>query len=197
MRLHGIFTACALGAALSFNTFAATVWTGPPTVFSKTGAETTQDVLTANVSLTRGNGSVLFNPLGGDGGPNPLTTPSDTEWAFRGLGGNPGDSTFGAGNFMALSFDTFVNALGGFGAGGGAGGGLGDNIVGRPGVLHLISDDIYLDITFSVWDTALAGAAMSYTRSTVPVPAALPLLAAALGVLGWRGRAALLGEVTS
>jgi hypothetical protein len=64
-----------------------------------------------------------------------------------------------------------------------------DTAIGRnavrfgPGVVHLISDDIYLDINFTSWTQGgdVNGGGFSYTRSTpgaspVPEPATATLL---------------------
>jgi hypothetical protein len=58
-----------------------------------------------------------------------------------------------------------------------------------PGVLHVISNDIYLDITFASW-TQQTGGGFSYTRSTpveapVPEPSSAALLI--VGVVAWVG----------
>jgi hypothetical protein len=191
MRIHAFVIACLFGIGPVSSAYAATVWTGPESTFFKTGAEptTVQDVLTAGVSLTRGASQFLFNPLGGDVASGP-TTPTGTEWAFAGLDGNPVGLDFSASNFAALSFDTFLSSLGGPGVpgGGAAGGGIGNVILDQPGVVHLIAEDVYFDIQFLQWGSAVTGGNVEFARSTVPVPAALPLLASALGFLGIRRR---------
>ena len=49
------------------------------------------------------------------------------------------------------------------------------NIVGTPGILHLISDDIYLDIQFTGWGVGFGGGgAFSYQRA--PEPATVTML---------------------
>jgi hypothetical protein len=53
-------------------------------------------------------------------------------------------------------------------------------MIGKDAVLHLIADDIYLDIKFLSW-TAGGGGGFSYERSTVPEPSSLILLAALAG----------------
>ena len=174
---------CCLAFAATLN--AATVWTGPMVEFSKDGfADPTlaenQDALTLAVSLTRGSIQGLYNIAQepfyeGSGG-----SPIDTEWAFQGLNGNP-DSGVTAQNFAALNFGDWRVALGSQ---------AGNNILDRPGVLHLISDDIYLDILFTEWGVgSTSGGSVSYLRaSPVPVPAAAWMLASALGVLGFLRR---------
>jgi len=43
------------------------------------------------------------------------------------------------------------------------------SMVGRDAVLHLITEDIYIDITFTAWGTSGAGS-FTYRRSTASVP---------------------------
>ncbi len=141
---------------------AATVWTGSAVSFSKAPfanptLASNQDSLTSNVALTRGNNEGLYNAqletsYGG------AASPVDTEWAFAALNGNP-SSGVTAGNFAALTFTGWAASLGGPPD-------LQGNIVGRAGVLHLITDDIYLDITFTSWAGGDVGGGFAYTRSS-------------------------------
>lgn len=166
------------------------VWNGPMIAFTKPDfADWTlpvnQDRLTDNVWLTRANILPLFNiavePSSMAG------SPSDTEWAFGPTQpGNPGPIS--ASNHANLVFESFVLSL--------------DQRIGlnavpySPGVLHLISDDIYLDIAFTSWTQAMsdeAGGGFSYIRSTpgqppVPEPASatLLILGAAVGAAARR-----------
>ena len=112
------------------------------------------------------------------------TSPLDTEWAFGPTQpGNPGPIT--ASNFANLAFAPFAPALGQE---------IGRNAVGYgPGVLHLISNDIYLDIRFTSWtqgDQLLAGGGFSYIRSTpgeAPIPEPSPAALLMVGVVTWVG----------
>ncbi len=73
------------------------------------------------------------------------TSPAGTEWAE----GNSAD-------IATLTFITFQCAVG-------------NNLrlsVGRSFVLHLIEDDIYLDIAFISWTVRRNNGGFSYTRST-------------------------------
>jgi hypothetical protein len=167
------------------------VWNGPSITFTKPDfADWTlpanQDRLTNDVWLTRRATRPLFNILVEDSADIP-TSPLDTEWAFGPTQpGNPGPIT--ASNFANLVFQPFVPAL--------------DRAVGNnavrygPGVLHLISNDIYLDIRFTSWSQEIGGG-FSYVRSTpvqtpVPEPSTAALfLVGALGVrvvARWRTR---------
>jgi hypothetical protein len=155
------------------------VWTGPSLTFTKADfadwmLPANQDRLTDRVWLTRGPTHPLFNiaaePLYMGG------SPSDTEWAFGPTQpGNPGPVS--ASNHANLVFDNFFLSL--------------DRQVGHnavafgPGVLHLISDDIYLDIRFTSW-TQEFGGGFSYIRSTpdqspVPEPTTATLLLVGAG----------------
>jgi hypothetical protein len=165
------------------------VWNGPSITFAKPPdfADPTlpanQDRLTDHVWLTRGDIRQLFN-IRVESGADTRESPLDTEWAFGPTQpGNPGPIT--ASNHANLVFDAFVPALGN---------GVGDNILSfGPGVLHLISDDIYLDIKFTSWKIG-GGGDFSYVRSTpsqapVPEPASAALLvtgAAWVGMLAGR-----------
>jgi len=164
------------------------VWNGPSITFAKPPdfADPTlpanQDRLTNNVWLTRGDTRQLFN-IRIEAGAEPRESPLDTEWAFGPTQpGNPGPIT--ASNHANLVFEPFVPALGN---------GVGDNILSfGPGVLHLISDDIYLDITFTSWRIG-GGGNFSYIRSTplqspVPEPTSAALLVTAAAWVGLMAR---------
>jgi hypothetical protein len=164
------------------------VWNGRSITFTKPDfADWTlpanQDRLTNDVWLTRKNISPLFNILIEEFAED-RTSPFDTEWAFGPTQpGDPGPIT--ASNFANLVFAAFVPAL--------------DLAVGRnavrygPGVLHLISNDIYLDIRFTSWtqgDPRPPGGGFSYIRSTpveapIPEPSSAALLI--VGVVAWVG----------
>ena len=171
--------------ALATAVDAATVGTGPTVEFSKadfadqTLAEN-QDRITPLVWLTRGVNQGLFNIAQEDAYQQfQGISPAGTLWAFEGLNGNTASGEdFNAENFGALIFDEWASALGG-------GGGLRFNIVNTPGVVHLVDDDIYLDIVFTEW-TPQSGGGFAYERSSViPIPAAAWLMASALGLLGF------------
>ena len=119
-----------------------------------------QDAITPNVAITRGAVEGIYNAAT-ETGYNRFTSPADTAWAFSGSNGNP---TFafgeGAENYTTLTFADWAPAT--------------DmsppSSVGRPGVVHLISDDIYIDIMFTAWGAGGgAGGGFSYIRA-VPEP---------------------------
>ena len=136
------------------------VWNGPSIAFAKPDfadwtLPSNQDRLTNDVWLTRRNTRPLFNIVIEEFAED-RTSPLDTEWAFGPTQpGNPGPIT--ASNFANLAFAAFAPALGQE---------IGLNAVRYgPGVLHLISNDIYLDIQFTSW-TQQSGGGFSYIRST-------------------------------
>lgn len=164
---------------------AATVFTGFDVSFNKAvlsdaSLVENQDHITDNVRLTRGLNGGLFNIV--QESQFELTSPVDTEWAFADFNNNP--SNLSATDFATLTFSDFTTALGGRNQ-------VGNTLaVERVGVLHLISDDIYLDIRFLSWGVRRAGeaGAFSYQRaelSSVPIPASVSLFFSALVGLGF------------
>ena len=140
------------------------VWSVSPITFSKAALAdpllaANQDRITADVWLTRGNVAGLFNAAVESFYDDP--SPAGTRWAFSGLG-NPTGSAFSADNYSNLEFSSWVDSLGGRGV-------LQSNILNRPAVLHLVNQDIYIDITFNEW--ANGEGRFSYTRASAPATA--------------------------
>jgi hypothetical protein len=127
----------------------ATVWTGPVLTFTETTTDPTlainQDQMTANVWITRGGVQGIFNAktetLFTHG-----SSPADTEWA----NGNLAD-------YASLSYTDWNTWAKGVNPGP-------PSTVGVAAVVHLISEDIYLGITFTFWGGS-AGL-FSYQRTT-------------------------------
>lgn len=140
---------------LFFNThiFAQTIWNGPITTFTKAnGADWTQqanqDRITPNVWITRKDTQGIFNIKTESGYDNiGNTSPDDTEWAF-------GTTS----NLGSLTFNTWHATITGNPPG----------MVGLDMVVHLITDDIYIDLKFTSWTAAAGGGGFSYQRSTDP-----------------------------
>ena len=136
-------------------------WTGPRiTVTKADNADWTlaenQDRITDNVWITRQNNQFLFNIVNEstyDGGCGSLL-PSDTEWALGTIADGVDTLTFQPAiqsNFWDCSPPSAV---------------------GMNAVLHLISDDIYIDFTLLSWTNNNGGGGFSYERSTPSVPQA-------------------------
>jgi len=127
------------------------IWTGATMVFTKANnadfnLEASQDRITNIVWITRGNsGGGIFN-IATENSYTSFISPSDTEWAF-GVTANLG----------ALTFDDFQHTHGS----------NAPSIVNQDMVLHLISEDIYIDIKFTSWTQGPElGGGFSYERST-------------------------------
>lgn len=123
------------------------IWNGPKIIFEKiSGADWTleanQDFLTENVVLTRKNTQGLFN-IANESGYNYLS-PSDTEWAM----GTTAD-------FSDLYFSNWREAMQW----------CPPCQINQDFVIHLITDDIYVDVKILSWDD-MSGGAFSYERST-------------------------------
>ena len=132
----------------------ADVWDGPSIEFTKTGfsdwtlAEN-QDFITSNVIITRANTQGIFN-IAQEASYSAFSSPADTEWAFG--------TTADLGTLSFFDWQTWN----------------GSNppaMVGQDAVLHLISEDIFIDIRFTAWGIGTgAGGSFSYIRSTNSIP---------------------------
>ena len=152
----------------------AVVWDGPEITFVKPADSLEADHLTQTVAITRDVERGIFNILR-ESSFTRRSSPIGTSWAFAGLNGNPSDNTFNAANHENLNFTNWEDSL--------ITGQVGLNILNRAGVLHLIDEDIYLDITFIEWVNAIdgtAGGAFTYIRRTPsviaePAPVSVPI----------------------
>jgi len=159
LLLLGLSVFCVLGF-LSQPTNATTVWSGLTKTFSKSSftdptLPENQDRLTANVSFSRGSSGGLLNiatELFFDQG----TSPADTLWATE---LNNDSTTVSAENHANLTvwqpwFDAYQLGPGTHGA----------TLTGVNAVVHLLTDDIYLDIKFTSWSAGTNGF-FSYERA--------------------------------
>ena len=128
---------------------AQSIWNGPTLTFTKADnanptLEVNQDRITPNVWLTRGNnGGQLYNAKT-ESDSSKSTSPDDTRWAFG--------TTSSLGS---LTFSTFRGTS------------KPRNAVGQNMVMHLVTDDIYIDIKITSWTSGNnSGGGFSYERST-------------------------------
>jgi len=127
---------------------AQTIWTGPTMTFTKanyadwTLAEN-QDRITDNVWITRADIEGIFNIVT-ESSYTEEFSPEDTEWAF----GTTADA-------LTLSYDSWEEAIG-----------TPPEMIDLDMVVHLITDDIYIDIKFTAWTGGGNGGGYTYMRST-------------------------------
>ncbi|WP_339837883.1 thrombospondin type 3 repeat-containing protein [uncultured Maribacter sp.] len=130
------------------------IWDGPKLIVEKisntdwTEAEN-QDFLTDNVILTRDDNKSLFN-IAKEASYDEMNhqSPLDTEWAH----GTTAD--LGTLNFSPWAYDmSFIEWCP-------------PCFENREFVLHLISDDIYIDVKILSWEEEFRGGGFSYERST-------------------------------
>lgn len=135
---------------LDQSSFAQTIWDGPYETFEKESnadwtLEENQDRITDLVWITRKSNQGIFN-IAAEGGYAMNVSPVGTEWAM----GNTDD-------LGTLIFTDWRGAVGGNPV----------SSLDQPMVLHLIEEDIYIDLTFQVWQS-FSGGAFTYKRRTDP-----------------------------
>lgn len=151
------FFAVILYLGFFLNTIVAqTIWTGPVTTFTKVdGADWTQeanqDRITNNVWITRANSQGIFN-IKNETSYIFNVSPTDTRWAF-GTTSNIGSLTFDSWEKTITAASPISPTT---------------NMVGKNMVLHLITDNIYIDIKFLSWSSGGSGGlgGFSYERTT-------------------------------
>jgi hypothetical protein len=130
--------------------FAQTIWDGPYETFEKVSnadwtLEENQDRITDLVWITRKTNQGIFN-IAAESGYIMNVSPVGTEWAMG--------STE---NLAELIFDDWRSTVGG----------NPQSSLDQEMVLHLIEEDIFIDITFQEWQS-LSGGAFRYKRRTDP-----------------------------
>jgi hypothetical protein len=141
---------------------AQTVWSGFDVQFAKAlFADPTmpenQDRITESVWITRSTNQGLFN-ASVEGGFSEGVSPQDTEWATALMPANAGEE-IAASNWADLTFDDWVNAYGGSGSML-----LPTRLLNNNAVVHLITDNVYLDLRFTNWSGP--GGSFAYERGT-------------------------------
>lgn len=144
------FSLCGCGLPLFTvpATAAPTIWTGPTISYTQPGTDPTQsanqDRLTDSVWITRGPSMGIFNAVTESSYTHDVS-PTGTRWAYGSLA-----------NYATLTYAPWEVWNGK----------KPPTMVGQDAVLHLIAEDIYLSIKFTVWPGILGG--FSYERSTPP-----------------------------
>ena len=151
-------TAALLAAPAAAQTF----YEGYGVSFSKTGfadpsLEANQDRITDSVWITRATTKGIYNAAVEPSYNALAGSPADTEWAYGTIADGLGTLTFSDWKSWHGSNPP--------------------SSVGQNAVLHLISEDIYLDIRFTAWGVGPgSGGSFGYERAAVPAPAAPALL---------------------
>ena len=148
--------------SLTTNLNAQTIWNGPLMTFTKAAfanhtLAANQDRITASTWITRAGIRGIFNIFSETSYIDDIS-PSNTEWATGTLA-----------NYATLTYLPWQIW----------GGGINNipSIVGRAAVLHLISENIYIGITFTSWGVgAGSGGSFSYQRTTAPIAAPVRLV---------------------
>lgn len=142
---------------VNHNGFSQNIWTGEKTTFVKGNfdnplVESSQDRITDLVWITRGNSNVLFNAKTESSATiSGLISPEDTEWA-EGTTNNLNNLVFTDFKNSAPKEGSTIRVK---------------EMVGRNYVLHLITDDIYIDLKMLSWRSGgNGGGGFSYERST-------------------------------
>jgi hypothetical protein len=157
-----LLTVVAAGVHASTGNATPLVYTGYSVAFAKAAfADGTlpenQDRIVYDVAITRGSSRGIFNVAQEQSYQDSLS-PQGTAWAFP--YNNPG-ATLSAATWSQLVFQPWQTAHGGAGSGPPA-------TVGQNAVLHLVDQDIYLDIRFTAWGmSASSGGSFSYDRARV------------------------------
>ncbi|WP_157983118.1 T9SS type A sorting domain-containing protein [Psychroflexus aestuariivivens] len=149
--IHTLFIIIVIFISNENGANAQTVWTGSTTTFTKENnvdwtLEDNQDRITDNVWITRAINQGIFNIVTEDSYSDFLS-PADTEWAI----GTTAD--IGSLTFQNWEDTSESNP---------------PSLVNQDMVVHLITDDIYIDIKFTSWQSGGAGGGFAYERSTDP-----------------------------
>lgn len=149
---------------------ATVIWNGPSVTYSKIARSNwtlpeNQDRITPLVWLTRANTQGMFN-IARESSYTTVSSPLGTEWAY----GTTAD-------FASLIYTNWETWTGGPGSGP-------PSTLGRDAVVHLIDEDIYLDIKFTAWGYTTGS--VSYVRSSegIPEPSGIALLGIGTLLLG-------------
>lgn len=163
MRTLGLVLILFVGSLLtSVTTAAPLIYTGNEITFTKTPwsdytLSANQDSILYDVIITRGDTRGIYN-IAQEESYADNSSPAGTAWAFT--HNNP-SMTLAATNWAALNFTDWQSSLGG-------GGSLATAILDGDAVLHIVDQDIYLDIRFTSWGVGSdSGGGFSYERAEI------------------------------
>lgn len=144
-KYRPILITCSLLSLALTSVDAATIWNGPAQTFTKANntdctLSANQDRITPQTWITRDLTAGLFN-IAKESTSSTLS-PTNTEWAYGSTTNMP---------------TTFTNWYGWNGHNP-------TNTIGKPAVVHLISEDVYIDIKFTAF-TSGGGGGFAYERS--------------------------------
>jgi hypothetical protein len=147
----------ALMATAVHSVHGATIWFGPTNTFIQFSPNAT-DQLTPHVALTRGGNKALYN-----------TAPPSSEGFFDEFGVSPMDTMWAYGSITnpTINPSTYLNFQTMVALRSAAQPNFAGAILNQPMVVHLVSEDIYLSVTFTAWGQHGAGG-FTYKRSTPP-----------------------------
>jgi hypothetical protein len=154
--------AIVLQVALIGTAAAQAVWSGLTFEFNRPSGATPapRDMITPSVHLTRGTTQGIYNAAPGKDFFYHDAAPSGTRWATS---INNAGKLIEATNHANLTFATWLNAYGGFG--------IGNVIEGEKAVVHLVDENIYMDLQFTDWvdgRTEGGGGGFTYLRAEPP-----------------------------
>lgn len=148
MRINFTLFTC-LCLLLTTSGFTQVIWDGPTITFTKANnadfnLEQNQDRLTDDIWITRKANKGIFN-IATESDYVEDVSPEGTEWAFG--------TTADVGSLTFDDWETTVMENP-------------PSMVGQDMVVHLITDDIYIDIKFTSWQGSNAGGGFAYERSS-------------------------------
>ena len=136
----------------SYNLNSQTVWTGSKITFTKANnadwnLPANQDRITSTIWITRKNSKGIYN-IATESAYVEDVSPADTEWA---LGTTANYNTLTYDDWETVTRPSELAHL---------------DLPGKEFVVHLITEDIYIDLKFLSWTSGGAGGGFSYERST-------------------------------
>lgn len=151
----GLSIACsAVAAPLIYSGYGVTF---SKAAFASTSDPANQDRIVGGVALTRASSRGLFN-IAVEGAFTDNVSPTGTRWAFK---SNNGGVEPDINDWATLTFDDWQTSLGGSQS-------LATNITDGGAVVHLVEQDIYIELRFTDWGIGSGtGGRFTYERSEI------------------------------